>query len=64
MAINLLRSARSKLFTDVTECLHLNHVSRREKELMKALETPEEKRARRLAKKVRSFGILHLQYFQ
>ena len=52
MAINLLKSARSKLFTDVTDCLHLNHVSRREKELMKALETPEEKRARRLAKKV------------
>ena len=42
---------------NLTEHLHVNYVYRREKELMKALETPEEKRARRLAKKVRNCCI-------
>lgn len=49
---------------NVTDCLYLISlfVSRREKELMKASETPEEKRARRLAKKVREIRNVVLQY--
>jgi hypothetical protein len=43
-------------FDNIVLAYHL--ISRREKEIVKALETPEEKRARRLAKKVLYFFFL------
>ena len=41
--------------------LHLHFIIRRQKEIIKALETPEEKRARRLAKKASSFSEIKLR---